>query len=62
MVCDGQVSDRRQRTVCYLDKINKETRKESKVKKSEKDRVAKRRTKQVTREGKAKERVRKQTI
>ena len=42
MVCDGGVSDRRQRTVCYLDKINKETKRENKVKKSEKDRGAKR--------------------
>ena len=42
MVCDGGVSDRRQRTVRYLDKINKETKRENKVKKSEKDRGAKR--------------------
>jgi len=42
MVCDGRVSDRRQRTVCYLDETNKETKKEGKIKKSEKDRGAKR--------------------
>ena len=42
MVCDGGVSDRRQRTGCYLDKINKETKRENKVKKSEKDRGTKR--------------------
>jgi len=44
MVCDGRVCDRRLRTVCYLDKIIKETKREreNKVKKSEKDRGAKR--------------------
>jgi len=32
MVCDGRKSVRRQRTVCYLVKINKETKRENKEK------------------------------
>jgi hypothetical protein len=42
MVCDGWMSDRRQRTVCYLEKIIRETTRENKVKESEKDRGARR--------------------
>jgi hypothetical protein len=42
MVSDGRGSVRRQRTVCYFVKINKETKIEDKVKKSEKDRGARR--------------------
>lgn len=36
MVCDEGVSDRGQRTMCYLDKINKETKRTNKVRKVKK--------------------------